>query len=92
MHGQPDGETGIDNEMMAEQSFAGVGAWILGRNMSARFEALLPPSPMSGSAGSCGGKGSRPSGSGPERPPPIRPSTQKNASAASTGAARRTRR
>jgi dihydrofolate reductase len=32
MHGQGDGETGVDNDM-AEQSFAGVGAWILGRNM-----------------------------------------------------------
>ena len=32
MHGQPDGETGIDNEI-AERAFAGVGAWILGRNM-----------------------------------------------------------
>lgn len=32
MHGQDDGETGIDNEM-AEQGFAGIGAWILGRNM-----------------------------------------------------------
>jgi dihydrofolate reductase len=32
MHGQDDGETGIDNGM-AEQSFAGIGAWILGRNM-----------------------------------------------------------
>jgi dihydrofolate reductase len=32
MHEQGDGETGVDNEM-AEQSFAGVGAWILGRNM-----------------------------------------------------------
>jgi dihydrofolate reductase len=34
MHGQggDDGETGIDNSM-AEQGFAGVGAWILGRNM-----------------------------------------------------------
>jgi len=32
MHGREDGETGIDNEM-AEQGFAGVGAWILGRNM-----------------------------------------------------------
>ena len=32
MHGQGDGETGVDNEM-AEQSFAGIGAWILGRNM-----------------------------------------------------------
>ena len=32
MHGQPDGETGIDNDI-AEQGFAGIGAWILGRNM-----------------------------------------------------------
>ena len=32
MHGQPDGETGIDNGM-AEQGFANIGAWILGRNM-----------------------------------------------------------
>jgi dihydrofolate reductase len=32
MHSQDDGETGIDNEM-AEQAFAGIGAWILGRNM-----------------------------------------------------------
>jgi dihydrofolate reductase len=32
MHGQNGGETGIDNEI-AEQSFAGIGAWILGRNM-----------------------------------------------------------
>jgi len=33
MHGQGvGGETGIDNSM-AEQGFAGVGAWILGRNM-----------------------------------------------------------
>jgi dihydrofolate reductase len=32
MHDQADGETGIDNEM-AEQGFAGFGAWILGRNM-----------------------------------------------------------
>jgi len=32
MHGQDDGETGIDNDM-AEQGFAGIGAWILGRNM-----------------------------------------------------------
>jgi dihydrofolate reductase len=32
MHGQADGETGIDNDM-AEQGFAGFGAWILGRNM-----------------------------------------------------------
>jgi dihydrofolate reductase len=31
-HGHPDGETGVDNEM-AELGFAGVGAWILGRNM-----------------------------------------------------------
>jgi len=32
MHGQPDGENGVDNDI-AEQSFAGIGAWILGRNM-----------------------------------------------------------
>ena len=32
MHKMDDGETGIDNEV-AEQGFAGIGAWILGRNM-----------------------------------------------------------
>ena len=32
MHGHEDGEAGVDNEI-AEQSFAGIGAWILGRNM-----------------------------------------------------------
>jgi dihydrofolate reductase len=34
MHGDngSDGETGIDNDM-AEKGFAGIGAWILGRNM-----------------------------------------------------------
>lgn len=32
MHGQPDGETGMDNEM-AKRGFEGMGAWILGRNM-----------------------------------------------------------
>ncbi|HEY7288670.1 MAG TPA: dihydrofolate reductase family protein [Vicinamibacterales bacterium] len=32
MHGYADGETGVDNEM-AERGFAGIGAWILGRNM-----------------------------------------------------------
>jgi len=32
MYGEGNGETGVDNEM-AEQSFAGIGAWILGRNM-----------------------------------------------------------
>jgi dihydrofolate reductase len=32
MHGYDDGETGIDNEL-AEQGLAGIGAWILGRNM-----------------------------------------------------------
>ena len=32
MHGQPGGETGVDNTF-AEQGFAGIGAWILGRNM-----------------------------------------------------------
>ncbi len=32
MHGLGEGETGVDNQM-AEQSFANIGAWILGRNM-----------------------------------------------------------
>ncbi|MCW3477955.1 dihydrofolate reductase family protein [Neisseriaceae bacterium JH1-16] len=32
MHGEDDGETGIDNDMAA-QGFVGIGAWILGRNM-----------------------------------------------------------
>ena len=32
MHGGEGGETGVDNDM-AEQGFAGIGAWILGRNM-----------------------------------------------------------
>ena len=32
MHGHDDGESGVDNAI-AEQGFAGIGAWILGRNM-----------------------------------------------------------
>ncbi len=32
MQGEPDGETGIDNEI-AKQGFGRFGAWILGRNM-----------------------------------------------------------
>jgi dihydrofolate reductase len=32
MHGQADGETGVDDDVAA-QGFVGVGAWILGRNM-----------------------------------------------------------
>jgi dihydrofolate reductase len=32
MHGLEDGETGVDHGL-AEQSMAGIGAWILGRNM-----------------------------------------------------------
>jgi dihydrofolate reductase len=32
MYGEGAGETGVDNEV-AEQGFAGIGAWILGRNM-----------------------------------------------------------
>ncbi|WP_266157987.1 dihydrofolate reductase family protein [Dyella silvatica] len=32
MQGHDDGETGVDNRI-AEQAFAGIGAWILGRNM-----------------------------------------------------------
>jgi dihydrofolate reductase len=32
MHGEADGESGVDNRM-AEQGFENMGAWILGRNM-----------------------------------------------------------
>jgi len=32
MHGQQDGEAGVDNSI-AEAGFSGIGAWILGRNM-----------------------------------------------------------
>jgi dihydrofolate reductase len=32
MHGKGDGETGVDDDLAA-QSFDGIGAWILGRNM-----------------------------------------------------------
>ena len=32
MHGLPDGETGVDNDIAA-RGFDGIGAWILGRNM-----------------------------------------------------------
>ncbi len=32
MHGQPDGETGADDDFAA-RGFDGIGAWILGRNM-----------------------------------------------------------
>ncbi|HUQ77134.1 MAG TPA: dihydrofolate reductase family protein [Burkholderiales bacterium] len=32
MHGQPGGESGVDNRM-AERGFENLGAWILGRNM-----------------------------------------------------------
>jgi dihydrofolate reductase len=32
MHGEVDGETGIDDGI-AEQGFTGIGAWIIGRNM-----------------------------------------------------------
>jgi len=32
MHGLPDGKTGVDNGI-AEKSWVGIGAWILGRNM-----------------------------------------------------------
>lgn len=41
MHGGGDGETGVDNRM-AEQGFAGIGAWILGRHM---FGPLRGPWP-----------------------------------------------
>ncbi len=44
MHGHGDGETGVDNAM-AERGFAGIGAWILGRNM---FGPMRGPWPDDG--------------------------------------------
>lgn len=41
MHGFDDGETGVDNAM-AEQGFAGIGAWIIGRNMFGPVRGLWP--------------------------------------------------
>ena len=47
MHGNQDGETGVDDDLAAH-SFVGIGAWILGRNM---FGPVRGPWP-DGSAGS----------------------------------------
>jgi len=44
MHGEGEGETGVDNTM-AEQGFDGIGAWILGRNM---FGPIRGPWPDEG--------------------------------------------
>ena len=41
MHGDEDGETGIDNGI-AEQGFVGIGAWILGRNMFGPVRGAWP--------------------------------------------------
>jgi dihydrofolate reductase len=41
MHGHPGGENGFDNEI-AGQAFAGIGAWILGRNMFGPIRGRWP--------------------------------------------------
>jgi dihydrofolate reductase len=41
IHADEDGETGIDNGI-AEQGFAGIGAWILGRNMFGPVRGAWP--------------------------------------------------
>jgi dihydrofolate reductase len=41
MHGQEDGETGVD-ESIAEQGFTGIGAWIIGRNMFGPVRGAWP--------------------------------------------------
>jgi len=41
MHGQAEGETGVDNDM-AELGFHGIGAWILGRNMFGPIRGRWP--------------------------------------------------
>jgi len=47
MHGYNDGETGVDNGI-AEQGFAGIGAWILGRNMFGPVRGPWPDSRWKG--------------------------------------------
>jgi dihydrofolate reductase len=48
MHGEAEGETGVDHQMV-EQGLAGIGAWVLGRNM---FGPVRGPWPdESGKAG-----------------------------------------
>lgn len=42
MHGHEGGETGIDDDIAA-QGFAGIGAWILGRNMFGPVRGPRPP-------------------------------------------------
>jgi len=41
MHGHADGETGVDDEVAA-QGLAGIGAWILGRNMFGPVRGAWP--------------------------------------------------
>ncbi len=41
VHGKDGGETGVDNAV-AEQAFAGIGAWILGRNMFGPVRGAWP--------------------------------------------------
>jgi dihydrofolate reductase len=41
MYGEGNGETGIDNDI-AEQGFAGIGAWIIGRNMFGPVRGAWP--------------------------------------------------
>ena len=53
MHGEPDGETGVDDDFAA-QGLEGIGAWILGRNM---FGPVRGPWPDE--AGKGGGATSR---------------------------------
>ena len=42
MHGNEDGETGVDDDVAA-QGFAGIGAYVLGRNMFGRTRVPLVP-------------------------------------------------
>jgi len=47
MHGQADGETGVDNDVAAA-GFAGIGAWILGRNMFGPVRGPWPDADWNG--------------------------------------------
>src|SRR4029450_13258190 len=54
MHGNEDGETGLDDDLAA-QGFAGIGAWILGRNMFGPVRGPWPDDSWKG----WGGEGRR---------------------------------
>ena len=47
MHGESGGETGIDDDFIA-RGFAGIGAWVIGRNMFGPVRGKWPEEPWNG--------------------------------------------